>query len=155
MASGISVTHFYQHMGISLALWILVILAVLIDLWDGVYTARRMGQRVHSHKLRVTIRKIGEYWRFILMGFVADTIGILFPFWAWPYLSIIICLAVIFIEGKSVMEHAKKRKDHVAQIPRMVEDMIACASKRDALDLIERIKAMIDDDNTEHAIKDH
>lgn len=148
MASGISINHLYQHMGVSLLLWILVILAVLIDLWDGVYTARQMGQRVHSHKLRVTIRKIGEYWRFILMGFVADTIGILFPFWAWPYLSIIICLAIIFIEGKSVMEHAKRRKSHVAQIPSVITEIVHCACEKDALELIQRIKTMIDDENT-------
>lgn len=155
MASGISITHVYQHMGISLVLWILVILAVLIDLWDGVYTARAIGQRVHSHKLRVTIRKIGEYWRFILMGFVADTIGILFPFWAWPYLSIAICLSIICIEGKSVLEHAKKRKSHVAEIPGMIKEMIECASEHDALDLITRIKGMIDEENTKYIPKDH
>lgn len=155
MASDISVTHVYQHFGISLALWILVIIAVLIDLWDGVYTVRRLGQRVHSHKLRVTIRKIGEYWRFILMGFVADTIGILFPFWVWPYLSILICLGVICIEGKSVLEHAKKRKSHVADIPGMVKDIIECASGHDALDLLDRIKGTLDEENAKYVEKDH
>lgn len=153
MASGISITHVYQHMGASLILWILVILAVLIDLWDGVYTARQLGQKVHSHKLRVTIRKIGEYWRFILMGFVADTVGILFPFWAWPYLSILICLAVIGIELKSVLEHAKKRKSRAADIPAMVEEIIGCATKHDALDLLSRIKGMIDEDNAKYIQK--
>ncbi len=154
MASGISLTHFYQHMGVSLALWILVIIAVLIDLWDGVLTARTLGQRVHSHKLRVTIRKIGEYWRFILMGFVADTVGILFPFWAWPYLSIVICLAIIGIEGKSVMEHAKKRKSHLAEVPGMVKEMIDCATEHEAMDILTRIKHMFDEENAKYQHKD-
>ena len=155
MASGISITHVHQHMGVSLALWILVILAVLIDLWDGVYTARQLGQRVHSHKLRVTIRKIGEYWRFILMGFVADTVGILFPFWAWPYLSIAICLAIIGIEGKSVMEHAKKRKSHLADVPGMLKDIIDCATEHDAMDVLTRVKQMLDEENMKYLPKDH
>lgn len=155
MAGSISVVHFYQHMGVSLGLWILVILAVLIDLWDGVYTARRLGTRVHSHKLRVTIRKIGEYWRFILMGFVADTIGILFPFWSWPYLSIGICLGVIAIEAKSVMEHAKKRKSHVADVPKMLKNIVECASEHDALDILAKVKSMLDEENEKYFPKDH
>lgn len=154
MGSGISVTHIYQHMGVSLFLWILVILAVLIDLWDGVYTAKALGQKVHSHKLRVTIRKIGEYWRFILMGFIADSIGILFPFWAWPYLSILICIAVIAIEAKSVVEHARKRKSHVADIPKMISDVIDCATEKDALDIILRIKQVLDEDNSKYHHKE-
>lgn len=145
--------HVYQHLGISLFLWLLVILAVLVDLWDGVYTARRLGLKVHSHKLRVTIRKIGEYWRFILMGFIADTIGVLFPFWAWPYLSIAICLAVIGIEAKSVMEHSQKRKSHTAQIPGMLSDIIKCATKTEALDILSRIKDMIDAENQKYSSK--
>lgn len=155
MASGISLTHVYQHMGVSLALWILVILAILIDLWDGVYTARQLGLRVYSHKLRMTIRKIGEYWRFILMGFVADTVGILFPFWAWPYLSIVICLAIIGIEGKSVMEHAKRRKSHLADIPGMLKDIIECATEHDAMDVLTRVKQMLDEENMKYIQKDH
>lgn len=89
------------------------------------------------------------------MGFVADTIGILFPFWAWPYLSILICLGVICIEGKSVLEHAKKRKSHVADIPGMVKDIIECASEHDALDLLDRIKGTLDEENAKYVEKDH
>lgn len=148
MVSGISITHVYQHVGVSLALWILVILAVLVDLWDGVYTARTIGQRVHSHKLRVTIRKIGEYWRFIVMGFIADTIGILFPFWSWPYLSILICLAIIGIEAKSVAEHAKKRKSKLTEVPKLVKEIIECVEEHNALDLLERIKHHIDEETS-------
>lgn len=148
MSSGINPAHVYQHLGASLCLWILVIAAVLIDLWDGVYTAKTIGQRIHSHKLRVTIRKIGEYWRFILMGFVADTIGVLFPFWAWPYLSILICLAIVCIEGKSILEHAKRRRSHVSEIPDMIGDIIHCVTEHDALEVIKRIKDTIDEENT-------
>lgn len=148
MAEGIEVTHVVQHMAVSLLLWVLVIFAVLIDLWDGVYTAKTLGQRVHSHKLRVTIRKIGEYWRIILMGFVADTIGILFPFWSWPYFSILVCLAIIFIEGKSVLEHAKRRRSHVAEIPDMINEIVHCVTEHDAVAVIKRIKDSLDEENT-------
>lgn len=148
MESGINISHVFLHLGVSLFLWILVIVAVLIDLWDGVQTARFLGQRVHSHKLRVTIRKIGEYWRFILMGFVADTIGILFPFWALPYLSIIICLCIIGIEFKSVREHAKKQKSRVAEIPTMAKEIIECVNERDAISLLIKLQKALDEANS-------
>lgn len=140
MTDGISVSHVYQHMGVSLILWLLVTLAVLVDLWDGVYTAKILGERVHSHKLRDTIRKAGEYWRLLLMGFIADSVGILFPFWAWPYLSILICLGVIAIEGRSVLEHARKRRSHVADVPDIIKSIVDCAEEHSALELLNKIK---------------
>ena len=148
MSSNISIPHLYQHMGVSLILWLLVILAVLIDLWDGVYTARVLGVKIHSHKLRVTVRKIGEYWRIMLMGFVFDTVGMLFPFYAWPYASVVICVAITFIEFKSMIEHARKRKSHVAKIPGMLKDIIECATEHDALEIISKVQGMIEEENT-------
>lgn len=89
------------------------------------------------------------------MGFVADTVGILFPFWAWPYLSIVACLSIIGIETKSVIEHAKKRKSHIAEIPGMVKDIIDCATEHEALDLLTRIKGIMDEENAKYVQKDH
>lgn len=155
MMGSVSINHVYLHLGISLILWVFVILAVCIDLWDGVYTAQVMGQRIHSHKLRVTIRKIGEYWRFILFGFIADSIGVLFPFWMFPYLSILICLGCIYIEAKSVREHAKRRKSHLAEIPDVIKTIIECTSEQDALNTIKRIQDMYEESNAKYAQKDH
>ncbi len=51
----------YLFVGVFLAVCILVIAAIMLDLWDGVHTAKKTHQRVHSHKLRVTIAKMSEY----------------------------------------------------------------------------------------------
>ena len=61
----------YLFVGVFLAVCILVIAAIMLDLWDGVHTAKKTHQRVHSHKLRVTIAKMSEYWRFIMIGFIS------------------------------------------------------------------------------------
>lgn len=145
LSASFDMAHVYRHCGISLALWVLVILASLIDLWDGVHTARVLKQRVHSHKLRVTIAKLGEYWRIMLLGFVADTIGVLFPFYALPYLSILICLGIIAIEIKSVFEHAEKRKSKTAELPSIVQSIVECVSERDAESVLKRIIDELDD----------
>ncbi len=141
----IDISHFYLHFGVSLGLWVLVILAVLIDLWDGVYTAKTLKRRIHSHKLRITIAKLGEYWRIMLLGFVADCIGVLFPFYALPYLSILICLGIIGIEMKSVWEHAKKRKSKAAELPAIMQTIVECATEKDAEAIIKRIVTELDD----------
>lgn len=145
MFSSIDMPHLMLHCGISLALWLLVVVAVLVDLWDGVHTARVMKRRVHSHKLRVTITKLGEYWRIMLLGFVADCIGVLFPFYTLPYLSILICLGIIGIEMKSVWEHAKKRKSKTAIIPNLVQAIVECVNKDDAENVIKLIVTELDE----------
>ena len=81
MESILSLDKLYLFLGIFLAVCILVIAAIMLDLWDGVHTAKKTNQRVHSHKLRVTIAKMSEYWRFILIGFLVDCLGIFFSFY--------------------------------------------------------------------------
>lgn len=145
MQEVIDMPHIYRHFGINLGLWFLVIFAVLIDLWDAIYTARKLGVKVRSHKLRMTINKMGEYWRIMLLGFVFDLIGVIFPFYAYPYLSILICVGIVLIEIKSVYEHAKRRKSRVADIPDIIEEVIKATNKPEAEKAINLIKDLIDD----------
>lgn len=145
MGSIVELPHLYKHFGINMGLWLLVIFAVLIDLWDAIYTARQLKKKIHSHKLRMTINKMGEYWRIMLLGFVFDLIGVIFPFYAYPYLSILICVGIVLIEIKSVWEHAKKRKSKVAELPIMVQKIVDCDSKEDASELIKDIFNSYDD----------
>lgn len=134
------IDHGMTHLMVSVGLWLLVIVAILIDLWDGVYTARRMHERIHSHKLRVTAAKISEYWRLMLVGFVIDTIGVLFPWWALPYLSILLCVGLVGVEAKSIFEHARKRKSHAAEIGDIYQLIIKAATDKDARRVIEHLK---------------
>lgn len=126
-------------MGVFLAISLFVVIAILLDLWDGVHTARIIKQRVHSHKLRVTIAKMSEYWRFIIIGFLIDCIGIVFEFYFMPFVTVLFGAGLILIEIKSMLEHAKRRKSHTAELPGILKSMIACANDKDAHDLIERI----------------
>lgn len=144
--------HALQHMSISVALWLLVIAAILLDLWDGVYTAKKLHQRIHSHKLRVTVAKISEYWRLMLIGFIIDTIGILFPVYAFPYLSIVLCVGLIIVEAKSMLEHAKKRQSATLQLQDIFRMAIDCATESDAKDMLKKFGEYLD--KTELKTKD-
>jgi hypothetical protein len=143
------IPHIYKHLGINLALWLLVIIAVLIDLWDGVTTARQLGKKIHSHKLRLTINKMGEYWRIMLLGFVFDFIGVIFPWYGYPYLSILICVGIVLIEIKSVYEHAKRKKSKAVELPKIIAEVIEATSKPEAEEIIKKIQKHFDDKKDE------
>lgn len=142
--------HFYTHIAVTLLCWVLVIMAILIDLWDGIYTARKLGERLHSHKFRHTVQKAGEYWRLLLFGFIADTLGLLLPWYALPYITMALCVSLVFIEMKSVFEHYKRRKSGLAALPGIAARIVECVTEKDAEKLINTIKDELQTDkNTE------
>lgn len=121
---------------IFLAICILVIVAIMLDLWDGVHTAHKTGEKVHSHKLRVTIGKISEYFRFIAIGFLIDCIGIVFSFYIMPFVAILFGVGLIAVESKSMFEHASRRKSHTAELPDIARAMVNCHNIEDAMKII-------------------
>lgn len=118
---------------IFLCVLIVALIAILLDLRDGIATARRCGQKLHSHKLRVTVGKIIEYWQFIFLAALADFVGAFMPFYGIPYLTLIFGLAVIIIEAKSMFEHAKRRKSGVTKLPQTVADIVEFVGGADEL----------------------
>jgi hypothetical protein len=126
--------------GVFFAVCILVIVAIMLDLWDGVHTARKTGQRVHSHKLRVTASKMSEYFRFIVIGFLVDCLGSLFSFYPLPIIAMLFGVGLIIVEAKSMLEHAKRRKSHTTELPDIIRSIIDCAHEKDAKRLIEELK---------------
>lgn len=136
MESILSLEKGYLFIGVFFAVSLLVIMALMLDLWDGVYTAKRTGQRVHSHKLRVTIAKVSEYWRFLLIGFLADCLGFLFSFYFLPFMALLFGMGLIVVEIISMFEHAKRRKSHLIDLPEIIDGIIAATSKKDAEKII-------------------
>lgn len=131
---------FMLFLGVFLAVCILVILAIMLDLWDGVHTARRTGERVHSHKLRVTMGKMSEYWRFILIGFLVDCLGLFFSFYILPFVAVVFGAGLIAVEAKSMFEHANRRKSHVTELPDIVGKIMGAVTRKDAERILEMIR---------------
>lgn len=132
----------YLFIGVFLAVCLLVITAILLDLWDGVHTAKKTNQRVHSHKLRVTTAKMSEYFRFILIGFLVDCLGLLFSVYAMPFVVILFGVGLIVVEAKSMFEHANRRKSHMTQLPDIIRGIVECAHDKDAKKLVEQIQSL-------------
>lgn len=142
MESIVSLDKAYLFLGVFLAVCILVIVAIMLDLWDGVHTAKKTNQRVHSHKLRVTIAKMSEYWRFIMIGFLVDCLGIFFSFYVLPFVVVLFGAGLIVVEAKSMFEHANRRKSHTTQLPDIIRNIVECAHEADAQKIIKQLSTI-------------
>ena len=122
--------------------WIGMAVACFIDMLSGVSTARAIGEKVHSHRLRETFQKIKDYAGVMFPFMFIDIIGSLFSFYFLPFFQIVIAAGAITIEGWSVLENKKRKKSHAALIPKLAKEIIQCAREKDAEALIETIQNM-------------
>lgn len=122
---------------------ILVIAAALIDMWTGVDAARANKEKIRSHSLRKTVRKVIDYLRIIIFAVLIDILGLFFPWYELPYACVVVTLGVLLIEGKSVIENLKKKRSSAAQVVDIVGKIVECADEKDARKLIEIIKGGI------------
>lgn len=125
--------------------WFFVILAVFCDLWDGVYTARKLHERIRSHKIRRTVDKICEYWRVMFIALLLDLLATLASMrYNLPYASLIGGALFVIVEGKSMFEHLKRRKSAALQIKDVLQGIIKCANQKDAVETLKVIKEYFD-----------
>lgn len=136
----LDLTSLYRHIGVTLMCWLTMFFSVLVDMWDGVQTARFMKEKVDSKGLRRTFAKAGDYWRMMLFGLMFDSLGLLFPWYILPYMTMVITVGVLVIEFRSVWEHNKRKRSHAAELPNVIANIIKCASEKDALELINKMK---------------
>lgn len=140
----VELEHVIIHGVVEFGCMVALVVAPLIDLWDGVYTAKKLHEPIRSHRIRKTVQKIGEYWRLMFIALLVDTFGILFPWYALPYLSVAVTVGIIVIEGKSIWEHARRRKSELVQLKDIASRIIECANEKDAGKLIKAIKEELD-----------
>lgn len=107
--------------------------ACLIDLFSGVTTARYLGERLRSHRFRDTIFKITLYWAAQILSLLAGLIlALSTTLYNFPYLSALITLGILIVEGKSVCEHARRRRHGLAKVPEAIIDLARYANITEA-----------------------
>ena len=123
--------------------FMLVLFAVLIDLYTGVQAARKLKEKIRSHLLRHTIAKVISYLTVVFFGIFIDILGLCFPWYAIPYCCVFVTLAVILIEGKSVIENHTKAKNPAAHVPdallELAKKIKSCDNIEEAVELAERL----------------
>ena len=118
--------------------FVLVLLSVVIDLFTGIQAAKKCKEKLQSHILRRTVNKVISYLTVVFFGIFIDVLGLCFPWYAIPYACIIITLACILIEGKSVIENHAKAKNPAAHVPETVMDIAEKLGKYDNLDSLKQ-----------------
>lgn len=126
---------------IVLVCWFFMTVSCVVDFWSGTTTAKALGQALMSHGFRRTITKIGDYARLMLFALMFDILGSLLQFYVLPFATIVFTVAIMYIEGKSVVENSRRKKAHAADVPEVVKKIIQAASQKDAEALLEQLLA--------------
>lgn len=114
----------FIYITLTFSVFVLVFIAVLVDLYFGIQKSKKNGSFVHSYGLKRTISKTLEYMAMVFMFFLIDFLN---PMWfiltfpKVPILSIIAGIIIIVIEWISVKESfAKKTISAIAETPKDV-----------------------------------
>ena len=128
---------------ITLVCWFFVMCACLIDFWSGTSTAKALGESLHSHGLRRTIVKIGEYWRVLIFTLMFDMLGALLPFYSLPFATMLCAIGIICIEARSVIENSQRKHSHAAEVPDMVKQIVEAATSEQGAEVLSTISDML------------
>lgn len=119
--------------------WIFSTIACIVDFWSGTLTAKILGEKLMSHGFRRTIVKIGDYARVLMFAFMVDALGSLLSFYILPFATMLCALAILCIEGKSVLENSKRRKAHAGDVPDMIKQIIQAATAEQGNEIFNKI----------------
>lgn len=128
-----------------LTMWLVMVLAVCVDLWAGVNSARARGEKIYSGGFRRTFAKLGDYWRIQVMALIFDLIGSCMSWYNLPFASMLVTAAIVLIEGRSVWENEKAKKSNVAKLPGAIREIISCSTAKSAQELLEKIRKELED----------
>lgn len=131
------------RVGIILLCWLFMILSSIVDFWSGTSTAKALGQTLMSHGFRRTVSKIGDYVRLMIFALMFDMLGSLLSFYVIPIATILCTVAVIYIEGKSVVENSKRKKAHAADVPDIVKKIVQAATAEQGHEILNEITKII------------
>lgn len=119
--------------------WIFSTIACIVDFWSGVLTAKILGEKLMSHGFRRTVIKIGDYARVLMFAFMVDALGSLLSFYILPFATMLCALAILCIEGKSVLENSKRRKAHAGDVPDMIKQIIQAVTTEQGNEVFNKI----------------
>lgn len=131
------------RVGIILVCWLFMILSSIVDFWSGTTTAKALGQALMSHGFRRTITKIGDYVRLMLFALMFDILGSLLSFYIIPFVTILCTVAVIYIEGKSVVENSKRKRAHAAEVPDIIKQIVQATTVEQGHEILDKISQLL------------
>ena len=137
------------RVGIILVCWFFTVVSSIVDFWSGTTTAKALGQALMSNGFRRTVTKIGDYIKLMLFALMFDILGSLLSFYIVPFATILCTIAVIYIEGKSVVENSKRKKAHAADVPDIVKKIVQAVTAEQGREILDEITKIIALNNKE------
>ena len=135
--------------------WIMVVVAIIIDLISGVHKAKLRGELRTSDGFKRTVSKFVLYYSALTIAFLADCIVnyVIFAYNNFipeiPYFTIVLSLfLIVFVEGKSVIEKANEK-----QLQKLSKDVILAIefiSKIKDKEILEYLKKTSNNENNVH-----
>lgn len=131
-------------------MWLLVAVAIVIDLFSGVRKAKERGELRTSVGFRQTVSKVVQYYAFLMFAFLFDCLLMLIltvfdvaESRILPFSTIACSCFLVFIEWKSFLEKAGDKTKK--QLNKSVRDIITLLENRDdiAKGLAELIKKQL------------
>lgn len=110
-------------------MWLMVTIAMTIDLISGWQKAKERGEARTSYGLRRTVSKAVLYYALMLFAFMFDCIGTFF--YAQPYITLIAAAFLIFIECKSILEKAHEKDKW--KMNKSIEELYVMLDNKDDL----------------------
>lgn len=146
--------HLFVILWMLFGLYILVLIAILADLWAGVRKAKSIGKARTSYGFKRTVDKVARYYNTLLALTVVDCmqmggIWYLDQFWQYsipilPLITLIGAFCIGLIEIKSIYEKAedKVQMESVGQLAGRI-----IANKDDLKEISKAIIDYMDDKN--------
>lgn len=138
-------------------IYVMVLFAILADLWSGVRKAKKLNIARSSYGFKRTIDKIARYYNVMLALSVVDfmqmaSIWYLESYYEWkfplfPFITLIGAIGVCLIEIKSIYEKAED-KVRIENVGNLAGKIIA---NKD--DIAEAVKAVIEYMNSKEETK--
>lgn len=120
--------HIIAQLQVVLIAWVVVILAVGIDLHYGIRRSKRTGMFTHSYGLRRTSSKVVQYLSFMAFMLFFDILNV---FWIYfdiqkiPVATLFGAIVLVYTEWKSVREKTgEKFRKAIAENPAEILEFI-------------------------------
>ena len=120
-------------------IWIVMFIAVMVDMRAGIRKARALKLPIDSHGLRRTFTKFGDYGKVTALFMCIDVLGLLFGIWSMPYASAVSAVIAVCIEAWSVRENLRAARSSAAKIGDIVAEL---AHAKDPKDIIELLRTL-------------
>lgn len=129
-----------QHLPLFVWIYLLVILAVMVDLGTAIHYCKRAKIPIMSYKMRKTIDKLIRYFGLLFIASTIDTICFLVQiydltgFTSLPFMTGFAGILLCLIEAKSVFEHRDPEKKKL--LIKTAESLLDGLKKQDIREIL-------------------